>query len=806
MSSRPARSRQALPFAGMLAAALLAGLLAAGGLDARTRRGDRLSRDAHEAEARKDWDRAVELYQQAVDEDPRDAGYLVGLARARFQAAQMHVELGRDLRSQGKLAEAMAEFQRAIVIDPSSTIALQEVKRTQEMLAQPATGPEALLTPAERAEREAAERIASIMGLPELDPPVKRVGPLRMNAQPINILYQTVATIAGISIVWDPTWTRPTRNWDVEIPEMPVRQALDYLATVTRTFWKPLNATTIFVTEESANKRRDFEDNVVKTFFITNAATVQEFQEIATAVRTITDLRRVYTYNALKAMVVRGPADAVALAEKLVKDLDRPKAEVVVDVVIMQVSSARSRDLAATLASAGQAGLNVPIAFTPRGATTTTTGTGPAATTATNNSITLARLGRLSSADFSTTLPGALLQALLSDASTKVLNAPQVRASDGQKGRLEIGDRVPIASGSFAAGVGGTFPGVNTQFQYIPVGVIVDITPQMHSTNEVTLHIEMEVSQVKGFNDIGGIQQPVIGQSKTTADLRLQEGEVNILSGLMQSKETTTVSGIPGLVNIPILGKVFFGGQSITQDRSELVIALIPHIVRTPDYSRENLRGVFAGADQQLFLRYAPEEDAVGSAPAPGAPAGPSPGQPAPPAAAPPAAAPTPAAPPGQAPPAPGQPPPAPPPALPAAQAARVSFQPAVVAVAPNTPFTLNVQLENVTDAAAVTPLRVSWDPALMRLNDIAPGELMSRDGGLVTSVKDIRNDAGQATLSITRRAGTGGVSGSGPVATLTFTALVRGSGRVTVTDMAVMDTQNRAVSVTLGAVPVAIQ
>jgi general secretion pathway protein D len=789
----------------MLLAAFLAALLAAGGLDARTRRGDRLSKDAHDAEARKDWDRAVELYQQAVDEDPRDAGYMVGLARARFQAAQMHVELGRDLRSQGKLAEAMAEFQRAIVIDPSTTIALQEVKRTQEMLAQPAAGPDALLTPAERAEREAAERIASIMGVPRLNPPVKRVGPLRMNSQPINILYQTVASIAGVTIVWDSTWTRPTRNWDVEIPEMAVEQALDYLATVTRTFWKPLNATTIFVTEESATKRRDFEDNVVKTFFITNAATVQEFQEIATAVRTITDLRRVYTYNAMKAMVVRGPADAVALAEKLVKDLDRPKAEVVVDVVIMQVSSARSRDLAATLASAGKAGLNVPVNFTPQGAPTTPATGG--ALPITNNSITLARLGRLSSADFSTTLPGALLQALLTDNSTKVLNAPQVRASDGQKGRLEIGDRVPIASGSFASGVGGTFPGVNTQFQYIPVGVIVDITPQMHSTNEVTLHIEMEVSQVKGFNDIGGIQQPVIGQSKTTADLRLQEGEVNILSGLMQSQDTTSVSGIPGLVNIPVLGKVFFGSQSITQDRSELVIALIPHIVRTPDYSRENLRGVFAGADQQLYLRYAPEEDALGSAPTPGAPAGPSPGQPAPPAAAPPAAAPTPTAPPQAQPqPGAGQPPAAPPPAPPPAGAARVSFQPGVVTVAPNTPFTLNVQLENVTNASAVMPVRVSWDPALLRLNDIAPAELMSRDGGRVTSVKDIRNDTGQATLSIARAAGSPGVTGSGPVATLTFTALASGSGRVTVTEMAVMDAQNRALPVTLGTVPVAIQ
>jgi len=548
----------------------------------------------------------------------------------------------------------------------------------------------------------------------------------------------------------------------------------------------------------------------VKTFFITNAATVQEFQEISTAVRTITDLRRVYTYNALKAMVVRGPADAVALAEKLIRDLDRPKAEVVVDVIIMQVNSAHTRDLAATLTSAGKAGINFPITFTPRGATTVTpaTGTGTTPTTTTNNSATLARLGRLSSADFSANLPGLLLQAILSDNTTKVLNAPQVRASDGQKGRLEIGDRVPIASGSFTSGVGGgAFPGVNTQFQYIPVGVIVDLTPQMHSSNEVTLHIEMEVSQVKSFNDIGGILQPVIGQTKATADSRLKEGEINILIGLTQTQDTTSIAGIPGLINIPVLGKILFGSNSLTQDRGELVIALIPHIVRTPDYSTENLRGVFAGADQQLFLRYAPDPADVGSGPGanrPAAPGNASAQGPAP--AAPPPAAGTPP-PIGRAIlPAPGQPPAAGPPPVPPPSGARVTFQPGVVTVAPNTPFTLNVQLENAAGAASVMPLRVSWDPALMRLNDIAAGELMSRDGGRVTSVKDIRNDTGQATLSIARAAGSAGVSGSGPVATLSFVALASGSGRVTVTEMSVSDAQNRSLPVTLGTVPVAIQ
>ncbi len=118
----------------------------------------------------------------------------------------------------------------------------------------------------------------------------------------------------------------------------------------------------------------------------------------------------------------------------------------------------------------------------------------------------------------------------------------------------------------------------------------------------------------------------------------------------------------------------------------------------------------------------------------------------------------------------------------------------------------MSIQLENVADAVSIAPLRVSWDPALLRLNDIAPGEMFARDGGRVTSVKDIRNDAGQASITISRASGTTGVNGSGPVATLTFVALAPGSGRITVTEFGLRDVQNRTTDVSLGAVPVAIQ
>jgi general secretion pathway protein D len=774
----------------VLCVALLAGL----SLEAGTRKGDRFYKQAQAAQVKKDWDLALELYRQAVDQDPRDSGYLIGLQQSRFQASAMHVDRGQKSRADGRLEEAVSEFQKAIVADPSSALALQEMKRTQDMLRKPpATAEGRTLTPVEQIRRETTQQVESMMGPPELKPALRRIPSIKLNNQPPRVLYESIGKIAGITTVIDPDGLGQvqTRNFNVELGESTVEQAFDYVALLTHTYWKPISTTSIFVAQDTANKRRDYEDFVVKTFYITNASTVQEFQEISTAVRTITNITRVFTVNPQKALVVRGSADAVALAEKLVHDLDKPKSEVVIDVLIMEANTTRTRDLAASLASVGSSGLSSGITsginFTPRGSTaaaTTPAGGTSTPTTTPAGSINLAQLGRLSTADFSTTLPGVLLNAVLSDNKTKILNSPQVRVSDGMKATLKIGDRYPIATGSFQSGVGtvGGAPYAQTQFQFTDVGVKVEITPQVHSADEVTLHVSFEISSVRSSVNIGGVQQPVIGQTTNEADIRLREGEINILAGLDSAQDSTAVNGIPGLVNIPILGKILFGSDHIEKDRQQLMIALVPHIVRTPDYTPENLRGVFSGPDQTLRLMYAPRDE-DGSAPAPDAP--------------------KPVTPPATIPQAPALQPPAAPPATPPA-GARLVFVPGSVSVGPNTPFTVNVELNGAADAFSISPLRVKWDPAVLRLTDITPGDLLSRNGGAVNSIKDVRNDAGEATLNISRASG--GVTGSGPVAVLNFVAVAPGNGSVTVTEMGLKNTQSQAVPVSLGSVSVAVQ
>jgi len=746
------------------------------------------------------------------------------------------VDRGQKIRAEGDLQQALLEFQKAFAIDPSSAIAQHELRQTLEMIerekkkAEPSKPEERGMTPAERARQEVIAKLQRIEPLPELRPLSRQPINLRMANQPARVLFETVCKLAGINVIFDPDFRQDpnaSRNQSVELVNATLEQALDYLAVMTKSFWKPLSSNTIFVTADNQTKRRDYEDYVVKVFYLQNITQPQDLQEIATNIRALTDIRRVFTSNAQNAIIVRGTADQVALAEKLVHDLDRPKAEVVIDVLVMEANKTKTRDLAASIASAaGTAGFNSPIYFTPRnpvllggstntntstgttgtdststGTTTTTpynpygygyypygysaygyTGLSSTASSTTNQLVSLARIGRLSTNDFSLTLPGAMLQALMTDRSTKVLQSPQIRVADGMKASLRIGDQVPIATGSFQPGIGtvGISPLVNTQFQYKDVGVNVDITPRVHGQEEVSLHVELEISTVRDRIDIGGIAQPVIGQRKAILDLRIREGEVSLIGGLMQDQDTKSVSGVPGLSSIPVLRRLFTS-ESIERNQSELLIALIPHVVRTPGISDLNLKGIAAGSDTVVKLSYAPPEEAK-------------------PAEAPKPAAAAPAAPkPAEAAPAPAEPKPpevkpegaqlAPP------AATRLLLRPEAIVTQPGASFSVQLEIQNARGLFSAA-FRVKFDPRLLRLNEIQAGGLLSGDGKQIVFTRNVLNDVGEAIVNLNRAPGAGGVSGSGALAVLSFQAIGPGLTSVSFPGLTLRDYQLQVIPV----------
>ena len=779
-----------------LSAAVALGFFFTPPAEARSKKADKYLVQGRAAEVRKDYDAALEFFEMALSENPQDAAYILAVQRIRLQAGQFHVDQGQVLRKKGQLQDALAEFEKAYAIDPASSIAEQEITTTRSMIErveaekkQGGKPEEVPLPPGQRAKKQAEERGRLMRALPELKPlNPQSIPALKMNNQPPKVLFETVSKLAGINVIFDPEYQQqgPARNYSVELNNSTLEEALDYLSVMTKSFWKPLSENAIFVTQDTTPKRNDYEEQVVKVFYLSNVTTAQELTEIATTVRTVTEIRRVYQYNGQNAIIVRGEADRVALAEKLISDMDKPKPEVVVDVLVLEVLRNKSRDLTVAVAPTGA---TIPINFTPRlSIQSPSSASGSDSTSSSSsNMIPLSSLPKITTKDFSTTLPNAMIEALMTDRGTRILQRPQVRAADGQKATLRIGDRVPVASGSFQPGYGGVGinPLVNTQFQYIDVGVNVDITAKIHGTDEISMHVELEVSNVKERINLGGIEQPVIGQRKAVHDVRVKEGQGSILGGLMQVLETKSVAGVPGLSSIPGLGRLFMS-ESIEKQEGELMFVLIPHVVRAPEINEVNLKGIAAGNQNTIKISYAPRVASAAVAPV---------AQPArtaevtPPVTAPPAGPPVTAPPvtaPGAQPPADSQPP-APPPAL------RVAFAPGKVDAQVAGTVNVNLVLDNATGIFAA-PMRIKFDPKVLRLTDVVRGNLMAADGQQVVFTKNIMNDAGEATVNLSRTPTAGGISGSGTLVTLVFQAVASGTTTVTIPQFAPRDAKLQTV------------
>jgi general secretion pathway protein D len=697
-----------------------------------------------DAEARQNYEAAFDFYKQAYEQKPRDLAYRASYERTRFLAGASHVHRGQLLREAGKLQEALAEFQKAAEIDSASFIAQQEIRRTQKLIIDAGSAPAP--TTVERPPTGLQKRVQEAQGPVDLAA-ISNVPITLKLTEDTKVIYETVGKLAGINVLFDPDYT--SRRIKIELNGVTLQEALEIIALESKTFWRPVTPNTIFVASDNPAKRKEVEQSVIKTFYLANLSQPTELQDVVNALRQILEISRIQPLPSQGALVVRGTPDQIALAEKLVGDLDKARPEVIVEVAIMQVSRDKTRNLGISPPTSATVALqnNLNTTTTTTGTGTSTTGT---STSGTANQINLNRLGNLNATDFTVTIPAATATALFGDSSTKIIQNPQIRAVDGQKASLKIGDRIPIATGSFQPGIGGVGinPLVNTQFQYTDVGVNIDITPKVHAGREVTLKILMDISSVTGQSNIGGISQPVIGQRKIEHEIRLKEGEVNILGGILEDQDIRSLNGIPGLAQIPIL-KYFFAQSNVEHKENEIVFALIPHIIRSRDVTDLNERALEVGTASAIELRRASQ---------------------APP--------PVPA---GEAAPAAAQAPMPTPPTQSASQmaagAASFVFDPASMTQAQGSTFAVNVLLRGAQNVYSV-PLQVSYDPKVLQVVNVSNGGLLSQDGQPVALVHRDDDTTGALQITATRPPGAAGISGQGTVVTLTF--LAKGSGQST--------------------------
>jgi general secretion pathway protein D len=714
-----------------------------------------------------DYDAAFEYYQKALKTNPQDANYQIKFNQARFDAAGLHVRNGLKLRESGDLENAASEFQKAAFIDPSSAMAEQQLRKITETIAdRKHIGDGASAPPP-----DSNEDLAS--SPPEIRPLSRAPINITM-ANDAKIVFDTIAKLAGITVVFDLDF--PSRRISVDLNDVTLQQALDVVSIESKAFFKPVTENIVLVIPDQPQKRRDYEEQVMRTFYLSNTVQPQDVTEIVTGLRQLLDLKRIQQLNAQNAIVIRATPDQLALAEKFIEDIDKAKPEVVVQVSVLEARVDTMRNLGIL------PGQSAGIAVVPPGTTTTNNpnnnNTNSGNNTNNNNAaISLQNLAHLNGSNYAVTLPSLTANALLTDSTTKIIQNPEIRSVDGQSAKLNIGDRVPIATGSFQAGVGiggaaatgFVNPLVNTQFQYQDVGVNVDITPRVHPNREVSLKVKVEVSQVTSEQPIGGIQEPVISQRKIEHEIRLKEGESNILAGLITRSDAKTINGWPGLSHIPLL-RYFFSQDQRQFEDDEVLIILTPHIVRMPEWTKSNLKALYTGSETNIHVLHESELQAPQQEPQ------------APPQAT---SVQVPAAPLANAQTQsnaaqPGQP-------------AQLRFEPRILSLKAGQTATVGVMVDHVVDLFSV-PLLMRYDPSIISVEDVRHGEFLQAGGQAVAVVLQVDKEHGEAIFSATRQPNTAGASGTGTILEIVIKGLTTGTSTLSIVQVNARDSQQRPI------------
>ena len=800
---------------------LLAAVLALAGLvsvNLHAQSANSLYKNGVSAESRQDYDAAFDFFQKANAKNPKDVTYRAALYRVRTTASTMHVTNGRKLAQSGDPQGALAEFLHAAAIDPGNEAAQQEIARMRAKAGQPA--PEALLP-----EPEGSQQEIESVGSPVQLRPVSDE-PLTMHmTQDANVVYQAIGKAAGINVLFDPDYN--SKRIQVDLNNVSLMDALRIVGTMSGTFWRPVTSNTIFVAQNTRIKRTELDEQAVQTFYLSNAWQQNDLNDVQTALRNVLTSAKIYGVASQNAIVMRGTPDELLLAQKLINDLDKARAEVVVDIAVMEVSKNFERNLGIAWPSSFGVTLQPPCTSSSTSNCSTSSGTGTGTgtgSTSTTVSPTLYDLAHLKASNFAVTVGSATLNLLLTDSNTKVLQSPRIRATDDQKATMKIGSRIPIATGSYQTGAATAVVSslVNTQFQYQDVGVNIEMTPTVHFDHDVTLKVKIEVTSQSGQVTISGVTEPILSQRVIDQVIRLREGEASILGGIENNQETQNWTGIPGLSTIPIL-RYLFGSKDHTIADDDIVFVVVPHIVRSQDLDQANLRAIDTGSGQSIDLRHAdgaqpnstssmvihpsavsvtpfgsvPGASADAAAPALLAQlraAAQNTGNTTP--AQPPANPPPPAAPQNAA--APGLPGPAPPvnaaqPApAPASGGASFAINSPSTPQAAGSSFQVPIVLNSGTDIASV-PIQLQYDPAKLSLVNVAAGDLLNRDGQAVALIH--RDDGpGNVTVVTARPPGAAGITGTGTVCVLTFQAKAAGATSLNLSRAGAVDSKQQPI------------
>ena len=574
-------------------AVLLAGVVAAVGCA-----GEKAFRDGRNDELMGRWDKAVVEYARAQEENPRELKYKMAFDNAKRKASEDHFEKGKMYLNSGRPDLAVIELEQTTLLNPENDYAKLELKKARDQAAKLA---EERKQPGRIEALTDAARGARAVG-PILQPTSKK--PISLNfpqPRPIKQIYQALGQAAGINMIFDPALKDDQAS--IVLSNVNFQSALETLLRQENHFYKVTDEHTILIAADTPANRKTYEDLVIRSFYLSNG----DVTETANAIRALLGTVHVSINKQENAITIRDTADKVSIAQSIIDQNDKEKAEVVVDIELLQMNTTKLSDIGVTVPTKISALLLNPATAptdSTTGGTTTTTGT-TSPTTA--SVITLEALKHLSLNQYGFTVPNFTVNLLKGATDAQVIAKPELRITEGEKAQLIIGDKVPIPTTTFntQTAVGGTGAIVPiTSFQYQDVGINIEMEPRVHHNKEVTLKLMVEVSNLNG--DAPGTTQPIISTRTISSTIRLKDGETNFLAGLIRKDKQLSSSDIPFLSDLPIIGRLF-SDKNKQDQTTDLVMTITPHIIRVPDINAEDLMPVFVGTENNISYRGAPQ-------------------------------------------------------------------------------------------------------------------------------------------------------------------------------------------------------
>jgi len=526
-----------------------------------------------DAERRQDFDLAVVEYTKAIRMRPADTDARLALERAKLRASQDHFARGRRFAATGKLDQALVEYEVASELNPTNGDVEDELHSTRNKL-------RAKIAVAREGKTELQTLIERARDLPppgmDLPQGVKMPASLTFRDATSRDVFTAIARLSNISLIFDSAFRDTPVT--VDLRNATLDDALNTVAGATRTFFRVTAPKTIVVIPDTPAKRREYEEEVVRTFYLSNA----DLKETMDLLRMVLDARRISPTTATNALTIKDTPERISAAARVLSAIDKARPEVIIDVELLEVNRTKLLEYGLQIASPGSSGINGSASIS-------------SAKTDASSAVTLQTLVNLSQSDILlTALPSLYYRLLKTDSNTRTLANPQLRTTDGTPATARFGEQVPVPVTTFAPiATGGVAQQAITSFNYQNIGVNIDITPRTHHDDDVSLTLKVAVTNISGTGFQG---LPTFGNREINTIIRLRDGETNMLAGLIRDDERQSLEGVPGLIDLPLVGRLFAHSQKTT-NQTDIILTLTPHIIRLLDLSEADLRPFRVGRD-----------------------------------------------------------------------------------------------------------------------------------------------------------------------------------------------------------------